>query len=574
MSRELRGVAASPGTAIAPPWRYEPHLEGPSGKPERPDELDLASAAERAAGELQALADGLRREGHANEAAILEAQALMARDDELLGRARSLLADGMRAAEAVVTAGEEVARGLEALGDEFLAARGSDVRDVSARIARAVTGYAVPRLERRSIAIAEDLPPSVTAELDRSLLAGIALEAGSRTAHAAILARALGIPAVVGVPGLLYEAAAAREIAIDGGAGRVLVDAAPHERAELAAGADAMAARVAGDALVAADPLATRDGHRIVLAANVAALDEVPGALAAGAEEIGLFRTEFLFMGRPVAPDEEEQLAAYREVLGRAEARRVVFRILDVGGDKAIPYLRMPREANPFLGIRALRVARLDPRIIVTQLRALFRAGEGAAGRLAVMAPMIGDLADLALFRQLLDQAASELDAARIDRGGRLELGVMIEVPSSVQLADQLAAGVDFFSIGTNDLTQYLLAADRTNPLLAEWQDPLHPAVLRAIALTVDAAAAHGTRVGVCGEMAADPLGAIVLVGLGVHELSTHPSAFGELKRTLANVTTTEAAELARRCLDLESAPDVRRAASDMLNARREAAPT
>jgi phosphocarrier protein FPr len=456
-----------------------------------------------------------------------------------------------------------VAAVLEGLDDPVLSARAADVRDVAARIARAVRDEAPPQLDRRSIAVAVDLPPSVTAELDPALLAGIALEAGSPTAHAAILSRALGIPAVLGVTGLLDAVRGAELVAVDGAAGEVIV--APG-RAEVAAIEDAAAAREAqsaADERLRGQPLATGDGHRIVLGANIGRPEEAAAAVAAGAEAVGLFRTEFMFMGRSSAPGEAAQADAYAAVLRAFGERAVVIRLLDVGGDKALPYLRLEREENPFLGVRAIRIAERQPELLLTQLRAILRAALATGAKPHVMAPMIADLGDVALLRGLLEEAVQAVPGAP-----SVVLGVMIEIPAAVLVASELSGVVDFFSIGTNDLTQYLLAADRTNPALAGRQDPMHPAVLRAIRSVVEAGGAGGIPVAVCGEMAGDPIGAVTLAGLGIDELSMEPRAFGQVKRSLAGVDLAEAEALADRASAASSAAEARAIVAEAASAR------
>ncbi len=541
--RTLRGVAAAPGMASAPPALLEP--ASGSGAPL----LTLDAAVEESCRQLDLLAARLRDRGLPDESEILEAQALMAADPELLEAAGRRITAGMAADDAILAAGEDAAAVLDELSDELLAARAADVRDVAARIARAVRGEAPPQLSRRSILVARDLTPSTTAELDQSLLAGLALEGGSPTAHAAILARALGIPAVVGVAGLLAAASGAAELMVDGNAGLVMLEPGAEDRQRLAHWETEHAARLDAERALHHRLLATADGHRVMLGANIGSPHDASLALRAGAEGVGLFRTEFVFMGRRRAPDEQTQAAAYAQVLRDFGERPVVIRLMDIGGDKPLPFVVLEPEPNPFLGVRAIRLAEREPELLSTQLRAIVRAAaEAGVPRPLIMAPMVADLADVRRVRALLDEAVAAVGAAVTP-----QLGIMVEVPSAIVVADQLADEVAFFSVGTNDLTQYLLAADRTNAALAERQDPMHPAVLRSIASLVAAAAPRGVPVAVCGEMGGDPVGAVVLTGLGVSELSMGPASFGAVKRALASVTLAEAQELAKRCLD---APD------------------
>lgn len=545
MTRRLSGTGVAPGVGIGAAWRFVPPEPGSGIR------LGLTDAAAQASTELEALARRLRAAGSDKEAAILDAQSMMATDPELLAAAAARIAEGASVEEAILTAGAAAAAELAALDDEILAARATDVIDVAQRIARVARGDAPPRLERRSVAVAADLPPSITVELDPTLLAGIVLEGGSFASHAAILARALGIPAVVGVPGLLGVAATAREVAIDGASGEVVIDPDAALRGAFESRVHDPSSPV--DVAIRDEPLQTRDGHRLTLAANVTRPEEVGSAIEAGAEAIGLVRTEFVFMGRPGPPDERVQQRAYATALRAAAGRTVVFRLLDAGGDKLLPYLEQEPEPNPFLGERAIRLARRHPELLVTQVRAVLNAADEAGAVAWVMAPMIADRGDVDTLRDLLARAQEGRA-----RPAAFRLGIMIELPSAVLVADQLATEVDFFSIGTNDLTQYLLAADRTNAALADRQDPLHPALLRAVRRVVEAASPHDLPVAVCGEMAADPAGAVVLAGLGVGELSMQPPAFASVKAALRRLTWDEARELAGAACDATSAADAR----------------
>jgi phosphocarrier protein FPr len=300
-----------------------------------------------------------------------------------------------------------------------------------------------------------------------------------------------------------------------------------------------------------------------MLAANIGRPEEAAAAVAAGAEGIGLFRTEFMFMGRASAPSVEEQVEAYASAIRPFDGRPVVIRLLDIGGDKRLPYLDQPNEENPFMGMRALRLAVANRELLVGQLRAILQAAGHAGTKAWIMAPMVADPDDVALFRAMLDEAGAATSGA-----DRPRVGIMVELPAAALVADQLAASVDFFSIGTNDLTQYLMAADRTNPALAPRQDPLHPAVLRAIRLVVEAGLGAGISVAVCGEMAGDPAGAIVLAGLGIDELSMDPHSFGPIKRAMAGITRAAAAEAASAACDATSAAEARALVAPLLDTR------
>ena len=585
----LAGVGAAPGIAIAPAWRYE---EGGSaaaadgvaaaGRPAAPDPAGaVRAAAETAARELEALADRVRATGRDEEAGIFDGQALLAISPTLVDDAVERVEAGAPPPDAVAAAADAAAEVLAALDDELLAARAADVRDVGARIARILRGEELRLPAAPAIAVADDLPPSVTAEIPAGLLRGIVLQGGSRTAHAVILARSLGIPAIVGTSGILAALDAAGraagggdvDLAVDGDTGEVILAPDAAERAAFAARDAALARRRARAAAARGRPGATADGQRVLLVANIGTPDDAPRALEAGAEGVGLFRTEFLFMQRQAPPTEDEQVAAYRRVFEAfGPERPVVVRLADIGGDKGIPYLRLPAEANPFLGVRAIRLAYGDPELLRTQLRAIWRAG-GLAGVVPhVMAPMVATLDDVALLESLRDDARAAVVAAGQPCADGMVTGIMVEVPAAAFLAPELARRVAFFSIGTNDLTQYVMAADRGNATLGYLQDALHPAVLRAVAGVVAGANAAGIPVAVCGELAGDPAGALVLVGLGVDELSADAGSLDEVRVALAAVSGEELAELARGALAAPDAAAVR-AAAGVLLARAAAGP-
>jgi len=585
----LTGIAAAPGIAVGPIWRPRGSTTSsanaatgagatPSGPPPDPDEVAAAAARQ-----LRLLAQHLRDAGRTEEAGVFDAQALMATDPTLIDDWRRRILAHEDPAAAIRSAAATAAATIAALGDELLSARSADVRDVGERLARLVTGEQVDVPGRPSIAIADDLSPSATAEIPAGLLLGIALEAGSRTAHAAILARSLGIPCVVGVAGLLAgvdQAAGAgsddggvRMVAIDGAAGDVYFAPTSGELAELDARARAATTRDDVVRVFRDRPCQTSDGSRIVVMANIGGPADVDRALAARAEGVGLFRTEFLFMGHRTAPTEQEQSDAYRRVFEAfGPDRPVIVRLADIGGDKGIPYLSLPAEANPFLGVRALRLAYRDRGLLVNQVRAISTAAAAAHVVPRVMAPMVATLSDVNLLHELVDEAQAGLAAAGLPRADRLIAGIMVEIPSAALIAHELAPHVGFFSIGTNDLTQYVLAADRTNASLAHFQDALHPAVLRCIAMVVEGANSAGIPVAVCGELAGDPAGALVLAGLVVGELSADAGALDALRYHFAAVTRSELESLARDALAAPDAETVRMMA-DALVGRTPATP-
>jgi phosphoenolpyruvate-protein phosphotransferase len=479
---------------------------------------------------------------------MFEAQAMMATDPEVLDAAVARVEVGEEPVSAVRAAAASAAAAIAALPDELLAGRAADVRDVGERIARILLGEEVALPEVPSIAIADDLPPSVAAEVPPGLLLGLALEGGSATAHAVILARSFGIPAVVAAKGLMSGGAAASAawVAIDGSTGEVVLDPDPGVAAEFRARAAALAESGRTAAGLRGRPCATADGERVALLANIGSPADAPRALEAGAEGVGLFRTE--------------QVAAYRAVFEAfGPDRPVVVRLADIGGDKTLPYVNALVTRQAGAGSREL---------LLTQLRAVWRAAALARVTPHVMAPMVVSLADAQLLLELRDEARGEAAVKASVAGDplpeKMVTGVMVETPSAAMLAPELARMVDFFSIGTNDLAQYAMAADRGNPELAHLQDALHPAVLQLIRAAVAGADEAGIPVAVCGELAGDPVGALVLVGLGVDELSADAGSLDGVRAALAAVTRAQLSKLAVRALAATDAQEVRAMAAEL----------
>lgn len=584
--RRVQGIAAAPGVAVGAPLRVRSAapIAGGTIAPGAADaEVDrLAGAVEAAATQLEGIAERVEAEGHGDEAAIFLAQGAIARDPALGALAESRIRDaGEDAIAAVQAAARSFADQLAAIGDELLAARAADVLDVGQRIARHLAGRGEeggPALDRPVIVVADDMPPSVTATLPRDQLLGLALEGSSPTAHAAILARAYGIPAVVGAAGLLAAVDAAidtagadaaahaaggasadrtpdLELALDGSTGEVVVDPDAPTRARFAAGVAAARARHDADVAEAAAPAVTRDGVEVNLVANIGTPDEAAPAVELGARGVGLFRTEFLFLERAAPPTEEEQLTAYARAVAAFAPHPVTIRLLDVGGDKQIPYLPIAPEANPFLGVRALRLAQADPGLFVTQLRACYRAA--AHGPVKVMAPMVADADDADLLLELAARARAELDAAEIARG-EVALGVMLEIPSAIVVGDSYFGRIEFASLGTNDLLQYALAVDRGNAALERYRDSLHPALLRLVRMAVDGAARARIELSVCGEMAGEPAAALALAGLGIRSLSMAASSLPAVRRAIRASTMAELEAVAAAACDDPSATTAR----------------
>ncbi|TWF79896.1 phosphocarrier protein FPr [Pseudonocardia hierapolitana] len=559
-------LPASPGIGIGPKRAAEPPVpvvpDDPAADPavER-ERLDAALPV--VAAEIRAGRDAAERELGKEEAAIFDAHLLLLDDPALLADARSGIAGGASAPRAWADAAERVAAAWEAVPDPYLAARAADVRAVSAQVLRTLVG--APALVPiddggpAPVLVATDLAPAQAAVLDPERVAGVVLAGGSPTAHSAILLRARGVPAIVAAgPGVL-DVPEGTPLVLDGAAGELVVDPEPDVLAAFRTRAEAQAEREAQARQQAAAPAVTRDGIAVLVGANVGSPADAAHAAASGADLVGLLRTEFLFLGRTEAPDVDEQEAAYREVAAALGGRRITLRTLDVGGDKPLPYLPLPAEANPFLGMRGIRLAEGFPGLLADQLLAAVRVAHETP--MSVMFPMVATLDELVAARRALD-AAIAADGRGTPPG--LQVGIMVEVPATALKAAAFAPHVDFFSIGTNDLTQYALAAERGNPAVAALADPLDPGVLGLVD-AVCRAAGERALVAVCGEAAADPLAAQLLVGLGVRELSTAPPAVPGTKQVVRELDAVLAARRAADALTADGPAAVRRAAESAI---------
>ncbi|WP_186118181.1 phosphoenolpyruvate--protein phosphotransferase [Burkholderia gladioli] len=558
----IEGVGAGPGFVAGPVRLMRSRTLQIEDRADDP--LDAATRLEAAlastARELEALArETGARLGEA-EGAIFVAQRELLDDAALLDETARLVVDGHGLAWSWHRATEQQAAKLAALPDPLLAARAADLRDVARRVLGHLgdadvegsadvsgdgAGQGAP-----AILIAEDLTPSDTAQLDPAVTLGFCTVAGGPTSHTAILARTMGVPAAVACGAALLALRDGEHVVLDGNAGRLYagVSAADRERA-----AEAQRRFVEAQHRAAANralPAVTLDGHVLEIGANITRPAQVKAAIENGADGVGLMRTEFLFLERHDAPDEEEQYACYRQMVEASGGRHLIIRTLDIGGDKQVPYLNLPHESNPFLGVRGLRLCLRRPELFVPQLRALYRAA--MHGPLWIMFPMVSTLDEARQAIALAETVRAELDAPKVP------LGIMVETPSAAALADHFAELVDFFSIGTNDLTQYVLAIDREHPELARMAESLHPAVLRMIAQTVDGARRHRKWVGVCGGLAGEPLGAAILAGLGVDELSMSVRDIPAVKTRLRASRLDALRALARRALDAADVDAVR----------------
>ena len=504
----------------------------------------------------------------AKDASIFEAHILVLEDQTLIDEVTRLME---RELVNVDFAFSEVAsRFVNELGkidDEYLRERAADMRDVTSRVLNQLVGVEeavdLSHLEEPCILVGHDIAPSVTATMDRTKVLGFATNVGSRTSHTAIMARSLRIPAVVGVRNLTNLVTAGQPALLDGYNGQIILnptDQTLYEYGQIVRLKGDLDARLGQLRDKAAE---TTDGHRIMLSANMGQLDDTESVLGSGAEGVGLFRSEFLFLNRKAMPDEEEQFKCYRQVAERLAPHVVIIRTLDLGGDKLRPDAETPPEWNSFLGLRAIRICLQDLSLFRPQIRAILRAS--AFGNVKMMYPMISTLGELKAARQVVEECREELRQAGIPFNENMDIGAMVEVPSAALTADAICRQVQFVSLGTNDLIQYTLAVDRLNEQIAHLYEPTNPGVIRLIKMTVDAAHGNGIWAGVCGEMAGDPELVPLLLGLGVDELSVAPPLVGQIKYLIRRLAMDKARELAAFALTCDSA-------SEILNRSREVA--
>lgn len=551
----IKGIGAAPGIAVGPVFHFQ-HVELDLDAPEtlaREGQIGLAEALATARAQLLALHQQMTEKKLGAEAAIFEAHSELLDDPELVDAVQLRLESGASLVKAWKATIDERAEAIAALNDPLLAARADDLRDVGRRVLRLMLGLGESGVSMPSspvIVVARELSPSDTASFDAERVLGFGIVEGGPTSHIAILARALGLPAIVGVDEAMLALPEKTPVILNGNDGTLTVNPDPDvlTRAAQAQRRWLEYRRFAQEQ--AALPAVSLDGQRVDVTANAGSVADAAEALKMSADGIGLLRTEFLFLERSTAPTEDEQFNVYRAIAETMRTLPVIVRTLDIGGDKPLPYIQLKPELNPFLGERGIRLCLNRPELFREQLRAILRAA--SFGNLRIMFPMVSDVLEIRQARAMIEELRLELGAPPV------QIGIMIEVPSAALLADKLAPEIDFFSIGTNDLTQYTLAMDRGNSALAAKHDGLHPAVLRLIAHTIESAHKHGKRADICGELGSDPLAVPILLGLGMDELSVSIPSVPTVKAQVRTLKIANLRSLARQALECSTAQEVR----------------
>lgn len=558
----LTGIAASDGIAIAKAYRFvQPDLTFAKTTVHdiEAEQKRLAAALAKAEQELIVIRQQTLEKFSAEEAAIFEAHLLVVHDPELIGPINQKIADEAVNAEYALHEVTSMFVALfEGMDDEYMSARASDIKDVTNRILAHLLGVHIPNpsnINEQVIIVANDLTPSETAQLDRNYVLGFITDIGGRTSHSAIMARSLEIPAVVGAGVATTTIQDGDTIIVDGLTGQVLVNPSADVIADYQEKAQKYRVQQAEWSTLVNEQTVSKDGVHVELAANIGSPNDLDGVLRHGAEGIGLYRTEFLYMGRENLPSEEEQFTAYKTVLEGMKGKPVVIRTLDIGGDKHLPYLPLQEEMNPFLGHRAIRLCLDQQELFRTQLRALLRAS--VYGNLKIMFPMIATIQEFRAAKAILLEEKEKLIAGGIAVGSSIEVGMMVEIPSTAVMADIFAKEVDFFSIGTNDLIQYTMAADRMNEKVSYLYQPYNPAILRLIQIVIKAAHQEKKWVGMCGEMAGDEHAVPLLLGLGLDEFSMSATSILKTRALLKQLSVPKMQTLATEALQLATAEEV-----------------
>ncbi|MGF1503576.1 MAG: phosphoenolpyruvate--protein phosphotransferase [Anaerolineae bacterium] len=565
-----QGIAAAAGIAIGPAYRFkQPDLTIPEREPE-PAEAEFerfTAARDQSKAVLESIRDAVAERVGDDTAAIFDAHAMLAADPSLADRVKAAVEDGQIVERAVLQVADALGDQFREMDDPYFAERGADIEDVGRRILRIlldVPDTSLQAMAQRAIVVADDLAPSDTARLNPELTLGLVTALGGTTSHSAILARTLGMPAVVGVGAdVIAEIADGVTLALDGSEGTLVIDPDEDTLAEYEERRADREARLERAREFADKKAQTADGHAVEVGANISDVASAQEAVEYGAEGVGLLRTEFLYLEEHDPPSEENQMAIYRAIFETLDGRPVIVRTLDVGGDKPPSFMDFPQEMNPFLGWRAIRVSLEMPDLFRTQVRAILRAAYGH--NVLVMLPFVASVTEVKEARAIFDEVGEQLASEDLDYNDAVSFGTMVETPAAALSADLIAPYVDFFSIGANDLTQYTLAADRGNERVAHLFNALSPAVLRLVRITIEHAHAHDKWVGMCGELAGDPAAIPILLGLGLDEFSMVPRAIPEAKWLLSQLTRERANAIAEHVLSLASAEEVEAYMADVL---------
>lgn len=558
----LTGIAASRGIAIAKAYRLvEPDLTFEKKTVSNPavetDRLQEALATSKK--ELELIKNQAEAELGKDKADIFEAHLLVLSDPELISSIEDKInTEKVNAEQALKDTTDMFITMFEQMDNEYMRERAADIRDVTKRVLSHLLGVEIVNpsmISEEVVVVAEDLTPSDTAQLNREFVKGFTTNIGGRTSHSAIMARSLEIPAVVGTKEATQEISNGDMLIVDGLQGEIHINPSTEVLAEYKEKKQQFEAEKAELAKLVNEKSVSADGHQVELAANIGTPEDLESVLHNGAEAVGLYRTEFLYMGRTELPTEEEQFESYKKVLEGMEGKTVVVRTLDIGGDKNLPYLDLPEEMNPFLGFRAIRLCLEEQDIFRTQLRALLRAS--AYGNLKIMFPMIATIDEFREAKQILEEEKQKLVSEGISIAEQIETGIMVEIPSTAVMADLFAKEVDFFSIGTNDLIQYTMAADRMNERVSYLYQPYSPAILRLVKMVIDAAHKEGKWAGMCGEMAGDELAIPLLLGLGLDEFSMSATSVLRARAQIAKLSKQEMENLAKEALQMNNTADV-----------------
>ena len=571
MTAELYGIAASDGIAIAKTYR----LESPSLEFERKSIDDPALEIERfhtaiavSSKELELIKEQAESQIGPKEAAIFGAHLMVLSDPELIGPiTEKIESDKVNAEFALQEVSEMFMNIFASMDNDYMKERAADIKDVRNRVLAHLLGVKFPNpglISEKVILLADDLTPSDTVQFNPEFIQGFVTEIGGRTSHSAILARTLEIPAVVGVKKLMASLADENLLIIDGIEGKIIADPTEEQIELYTKRKEEFEQRKTELAALKDAPSVSADGFKVELGANIGSPKDVKSALENGAEAIGLFRTEFLYMGRDSFPTEEQQFDIYSEVLKAMGNKPTVVRTLDIGGDKELSYLDLPKELNPFLGLRAIRLCLEMPDLFRTQLRALLRSS--VYGNLKIMFPMIATLDEFRQAKQLFLEEQEKLAAEGIPFSNDIEVGIMVEIPSTAVMADLFAKEVDFFSIGTNDLIQYTMAADRMNENVSHLYQPFNPAILRMVKMVIDAAHKEGKWAGMCGEMAGEEMAVPILLGLGLDEFSMSSSSILKTRSMIVSLSKAEMEKHTDSILSLATAEDVKNYISQLVD--------